>query len=46
MFHIRLAILVLLDAVHLHHGLDVVGLSHGVYPAYTLASFRQLLTSR
>ena len=45
MFDIRLCLLVLLDAVHLHLGLDVVG-GHGVYPAYTLASFRQLLTSR
>ena len=46
MFDIRLGLLVLLDAVHLQHGLDVVGLSHGVYPAYTLGSFGQLLTSR
>lgn len=45
MFDVRLTLLLLLDHVHLQQGLEVVGLSHGVYPAHTLASFRQLLTS-
>ena len=47
MFDIRLAVVVvLLYNVQLQQGVEVAGLSHGVYPAHTLASFRQVLTSR
>ena len=44
MIDVRLVVvLVLLEQVQLQQGVE---LSHGVYPAHSLASFRQLLTSR
>ena len=47
MIDVRLVVVVvLLEQVQLQQGVEVGGLSHGVYPAHSLASFRQLLTSR
>ena len=47
MFDLRLEVIViLLHHVQLQQGVEVADLNHGVYPAHTLASYRQLLTSR